>query len=121
MYQYTSETNAASPIIGMTYQRLRQICNNDCEYDSYYLTCGGGVGGSTRVYCCLDQVPNFAPDTPGDRCDDQVGSFSCPLPTISNVDIEFSGLLLQHRRFSAEHVVHEVGWEHMTSISPVLT
>ncbi|KAI1782295.1 hypothetical protein LXA43DRAFT_1104330 [Ganoderma leucocontextum] len=37
----------------MTYQRLRQICNNDY------------------------QVPNFASTVPGDRCDDQVSECCC--------------------------------------------
>ncbi|KAJ8474940.1 hypothetical protein ONZ51_g6898 [Trametes cubensis] len=37
----------------MTYQRLRQICDN------YY------------------QVPNFRPNTPGDNCDSQVSACCC--------------------------------------------
>ncbi|KAI0770411.1 hypothetical protein C8Q74DRAFT_1218752 [Fomes fomentarius] len=40
-------------LVGVTYERLRQICNPDY------------------------QVPNFRPNTPGDQCNDQVSSCCC--------------------------------------------
>ena len=57
-------------ILGETYQRLRQICNSDCEplSVSRYL-----IGSLVDVLLpMIDEVPTLSGSPPGDRCNDQV-------------------------------------------------
>ena len=54
---------------GVTYQRLRQICNVDCEYDAFM---GRGSSLILGYLFSVDQVPNFKSNAPGDLCDDQL-------------------------------------------------
>jgi hypothetical protein len=59
---------------GMTYQRLRRICDSRCKY--YLRPQRRSASGIILFYSpvCTDEVPVFRENTPGDNCSDQLST-----------------------------------------------